>query len=307
MSKILYLGKFNTSYSTEVYVSYALRRLGQTVEAIPHNELGARSSWDDYLSKHSPDVVMFSKAPVAGCRELINACKRRGIITVAWVWDLYFECGNRPEKDWPQFEADLVFTSDGGHSDDFKARGWNHCTLRQGIHFPEAVAQPPDHKFLVGFVGHKNGKFQPGRQELVQHLQTTYGDQFTHAETVRGLDLNKWLASVCVVVGDSYPTSTGGYWSNRIYEVTGRGGFMLHPDIRGLNNEFKAGLHIGTYDRGDLEDLDNKINFYASEPDVREEIRRNGHILCKTHYTYVERCRTLLNHIGAYRVSKATN
>ena len=84
-------------------------------------------------------------------------------------------------------------------------------------------------------------------QSLMQFLEQTYGKRFAHfgndgKHIVRGDELNRVYASAKVVVGDTlcidftYPH----YWSDRIYETTGRGGMIVHPFIRALTHSLKT-------------------------------------------------------------------
>lgn len=209
--KILYFGNFTRSFSTENYVAYALGRLGQEVVKIPNTQFDVWEACKHRIMQEAPDVVLFSKAPVCHTDRILDLCNGHNILSVCWHWDLYFGCGNRSNERWPQLRSDLLFSTDGGHDRKFKNAGYSHQVLRQGIHYPEAIIQPPDYQYDVGFVGH-NSEFQPGRPELIAHLSDTYGSRFSYVSNVRGLKLNKWLSQVKVVVGDSYPSDEGAYW-----------------------------------------------------------------------------------------------
>lgn len=296
--KILYFGNFTRSFSTENYVAYALGRLGQEVVEIPNTQFDVWEACKHRIMQEAPDVVLFSKAPVCHTDRILDLCNGHNILSVCWHWDLYFGCGNRSNERWPQLRSDLLFSTDGGHDLEFKNAGYSHQVLRQGIHYPEAIIQPPDYQYDVGFVGH-NSEFQPGRPELIAHLSDTYGSRFSYVSNVRGLKLNKWLSQVKVVVGDSYPSDAGGYWSNRVYEVLGRGGFLLHPKVEGLEREFQSKKHLDTYTRSDFAELDDSIDYYLCNTPLQEAIRQAGHEHCRTNYTYFNRCRTLLAYIGA--------
>ena len=63
---------------------------------------------------------------------------------------------------------------------------------------------------------------------------------------IRGKELNDLYATAKVVVGDTlckgfnYPY----YFSDRLFETTGRGGFLIHPYIKGLEDYFE--VKVGT-------------------------------------------------------------
>lgn len=86
------------------------------------------------------------------------------------------------------------------------------------------------------------------------------------------------------------------YWSNRIYEILGRGGFLLHPRTVGLDAEFRDGEHYAGYDCGDWTWLRERIDYWLTHADEREHIRRTGFERMAT-LTYRDRCAELLQKI----------
>jgi len=283
--KILYLGKFTLDYATENYVAHALRERGNSVIKSNTTKDMKCNKLIELTEHHKPDMVLFSKVDAIGFREYIPWCKRNNIPTVCWIWDLYF--GYRPNVPC-QFNADLLLTTDGGHHDHFKP--YNHKVLRQGIHKPHHQILEPNYKYDVAFIGH--GSIYTQRKILVKWLKDTYGNRFIHHTKTRGLDLNKALSEVKVVVGDSYPAD--GYYSNRIYEITGRGGFLLHPDTLALNHEYRAGIHYDKYPRGDFKKLQNLIQYYLDHYEQREKIRQQGWFHTGANYTYGDRVDNLM-------------
>jgi hypothetical protein len=253
----------------------------------------ARCKW--LVKSFGCDVVLFAKSRRPWVPSFLEWCRDRGIITVCWLWDLYW--GYRPDRP-EQFHADLLFTTDGGHEKEFAKNGHNHAVLRQGIHKPEHVAYPQDYAHDVAFVGSatKTGH----RHKLLSWLNDNYRNRFIHHTDTRGLELNKALARVKVVVGDSYASPH--YWSNRIYEITGRGGFLLHPRTVGLNEEFTEGKHYIGYQGGRCDhDLRDLIEFWLAHNEERRIIQRQGFAYCGKHYTYEYRVASLLSQIKDYR------
>ena len=137
-------------------------------------------------------------------------------------------------------------------------------------------------------------------------MKETYGDRFTHVGgdgdtgTIRGAELNQMYANAKIAIGDSlclnfdYPY----YWSDRIYETTGRGGFIIHPEIKGLDEQFEYGKEIATFKFGDFEDLKNKIDYYLEHKDEREAIRKAGHERTKNNHTYKHRWAEIIEELG---------
>jgi hypothetical protein len=140
------------------------------------------------------------------------------------------------------------------------------------------------------------------RTQLVDWLEKTYGERFAHygndgRGTIRGKALNALLSETRVVVGDSlcvgfdYPY----YTSDRIYEITGRGGMIIHPWIRGLETEFVDKEEVAFYDYGDFTELKNLIDHYVENNDEREAMRKAGFERTKTEHTYTQRLAQILD------------
>jgi len=296
--RIYYIGKFQLDFATERYVQWALenrhgcnvmRYKGQSVEDVK-----------TILKEYRPHVVLFSKVEPKYTARLLEWCREKRILTVAWIWDLYWGCRSERPK---QFRADMLFTTDAGHQKEFNAYRTNHKVLRQGIHEPHhRMYLPPQYKnsggqitseYLhdVAFVGGATG--HPSRTKLVRWLKRTYGPRMIHHTNVRGLDLNRALARAKVVVGDTWPSRH--YWSNRIYEILGRGGFLLHPRTEGLSREFTDRVHYVAYERDDFPRLRRTIDHWLSNEAEREAIRNRGFQLVGRHYTYTVRTATLLD------------
>lgn len=155
----------------------------------------------------------------------------------------------------------------------------------------------------VVFVGSRNYHPEwPYRPMLIDWLKATYGSRFQHyggdgAGVVRGDTLNRLYANSKIVVGDTlckgfnYPY----YTSDRVYETTGRGGFLIHPYITGMETEFVDGKEIIFYDYADFKGLKQLIDYYLEHDYQREAIRRAGYKRTKAQHTYTNR----LSHILA--------
>lgn len=299
--RIFYLGKFELPHRTENYVSSAFTSLGCIVHK---RQITMTMTYPGVLRQieaFNPDIVMFSKSNVAWYEELIAWCKANGILTTCWLFDLMWDIPRSVAyKDLPQYKVDVLFTTDGGHIEQWKKAGANHITLRQGIHLPEAVLFPSENpRYDVGFVGtdYKHGN----RHILIRWLRAYYQDKFKHYTNTRGLDLNRALANTKIIIGDSYPSPN--YWSNRIYEIIGRGGLLFHPVTEGLN-EVIPREHYVAYNRikskRDFLLLSKKIQHYLKNPERREYVRTTGFNYVRSKYTYTHRCVELLRYIHTH-------
>ena len=92
----------------------------------------------------------------------------------------------------------------------------------------------------------------------------------------------------------SYPD----YWSDRIYETIGRGGFLIHPYIKGLEREFEDKKHLVFYEYNNLSQLQELIDYYLEHEDEREKIRISGHEFVKNNYTYKNRWESVLKELN---------
>lgn len=291
--KIFYIGNFLRDWNTENYVVHGLQRNGAYVHKRVYTSTSGLNSYASQILHQKPDLVLFSKVASPCFSDLIKWCRNNKITTATWLWDLYW--GFRPHKP-PQVYADLLFTTDGGHDEQWKSIGANHHTLRQGVHEPEHQMVMSDLTRDLAFFGSRNYCRQ--RLELTNWLNFTYGRQITWHSTTRGIELNRALGRTKIVIGDSY--SSANYWSNRVYEILGRGGFLLFPETPGLEAEFTAGEHYVSYPRGDRAELIRLIRYYLSHDNEREVIRMKGFLKCGE-YTYTSRCRELLDEVQAYQ------
>lgn len=303
MKRIIYIGNFKEFYATENYIAFAFEKLGFEVIRVPQDRIPNAKVVLNAVFKYKPEFVMFSKW--GNARETIALLRQNKILTVGWIFDLYFglpsEFGQRNINNG-SFQCDICFVTDGGNDRVFKEHGINAKLLRQGIHTPEAKEGTRSPHEPIIFLGTYNYE---KRKALVDFLKKNYQDDFVvygqggDKQPVRGMKLNDVLASAKIVVGDSVPADY--YWSNRIYEVLGRGGFLIHPEIKGLDEEIKPGKHFVPFKHGDFADLKNKIQYYLEHDEEREAIRRAGHLYVKSKYTYTDRCRELLRQVAEHK------
>ncbi len=215
----------------------------------------------------------------------------------------------------------LVFTTDGDHEAEWAAAGINHHWLPPGVLAVECYDAPPAPEWAgrwdVAFVGSApgpdgRGTYHPEwahRAEMVEHLRDWYGERFVHVgnggdmannldrPNLRGDDLNRFYASVAITVGDSCLVSEdGSYWSDRVPETWGRGGFLIHPYVRKLSEMFLdelPGWHLG-----DWALLHSAIDRALSLPDAREKTRWRIAAEVRARHTYTNRVQTILDTIG---------
>ncbi len=109
---------------------------------------------------------------------------------------------------------------------------------------------------------------------------------------IRGLPLNELYSQTKIVVGDSVYSPH--YWSNRVVETLGRGGFLIHREVEGLKEVYPD---LVTYD-GTYDDLMKKIDYYLAHEDERREIIKKNFERVRDYYTMDKQCQKLLNYIS---------
>lgn len=310
---IVFLGNFRVDYTSESHHANSLEELGHNVIRLQESDaksqdiLSACVNSDLFIWIHTHGWNTPGKITM---EKLLETLKTLSIPSMTYHLDLWF--GLQREKDLESFPVykmiDYFFTVDK------KMANWfNNNTavkghyISAGVFGPECIIRDVTKKHDVIFVG--SSKYHPEwpyRSKLINWLDVTYGNRFEHygnggVKYVRGLDLNKLYWSTKVVVGDTlcidfkYPD----YWSDRIYETLGRGGFLIHPYIKGLENEFKDKEHVVFYEYGNFKQLQELIDYYIEHDDEREKIRLAGHKLVKSKYTYKHRWQHILKEISA--------
>ena len=291
---IAYVGNFAPPHSTENEVRKALDKLGHDVWLCQEGE---RARFDELVARvHEFDVVLWTRTkdlcdriPVATQRRLLLDARRAGVPTVAYHLDRFWGLGNgRSDSVWtePFFRCQYFVQTDGAHDVEFAAAGVNALWMPPAVSEFECSPGTPRAEWQadVGFLGsvrHYHGE-HPHRRELVAWLRDTYGDRFRQfpgdgQPGIRGDDLRDLIASVKVWVGDSClaPRADGGpmhsYVSDRVPEVTGRGGFLLHPHVDGVFPECWSSEGVLTWRMGDWETLKVFIDTYVADDEDRTQ------------------------------------
>jgi hypothetical protein len=312
VAKIVFLGNFRVDYSSESHHAKTLESIGHTV--IRMQETEAKSE-DIYKEALESDLFIWIhthgwKTPGKHTMEgVLKSLKQNGITTMTYHLDLWF--GLQRQKDlntYPVYKhIGHFFTVDSQMADWF-----NNNTAVKGHYLPagvydkECYIEPTKPKHDLIFVGskkyHQEWQYRP---QLIDWLSTTYKKSFEHygnggIKSLRGSELNALYSSSKVVVGDTlcigfkYPD----YWSDRVYETLGRGGFLIHPYVSGMEREFEDKRHLVFYEYGNFKQLKELIDYYLEHDKEREEIRKAGHELVKQNYTYKNRWQHILKELN---------
>ena len=291
--KIAFLGDFKKLWNEEG-IAQAFETLGHKVLRIQEEEMFETSSEIKRIHAFNPDMVLMAKAKIACERDLFFA-EMSKYLMVTWNFDLYIGLEReRFLRSDPIFRNDYVFTPDGGNGEKWAANRISHHLLRQGIVKDFCYRGEKTEEYDVIFVGSENAQW-PHREEMCKFLAENYNfTRFgTHkGNSVRGHDLNNLYASAKIIIGDSVYSPK--YWSNRIYETLGRGGFFFHSKVEGLNEDYTPGEHYIPYKLYDFDALKQKIDYYLDRPEEREKIAQAAMEHTIKHHTLENRCQRLL-------------
>lgn len=311
---IAYRGNFQPGvprpWSTETHVASALEALGHRVVRLQENQ----TSWADCeAAGRASDMFLWQRTwdidPDGGHRALA-ALEAAGVPTVSFHLDLYIGLEREAQLvDDPFWRTALVVTADGGHDAQFAAYGINHRWLPPAVAEEECVIGRLDRRRFphrIVFVGshpYPHPAWRVYRNRLITTLQRRYRGHFRvwpdRGRPIRGAELANLYASAAVVVGDScLAGQVPRYWSDRIPETIGRGGFLIHPEIEGMGDWYRDGHDLVTYPVGDLPGLCDRIDHYLSAPDGREAIATQGRTTVLGRDTYRHRMAAVLDMVG---------
>lgn len=310
MNTIAVFGNHDASYCTESDLAYTLQQMGFGVLRLQEN----RIETDQVLrlcEQHKPGALIYLHThgwTTPGSFDLDELWKRLkgiGVTTIGFHLDRYWGLNNADRREdrigqHPFWHCEYIFTADGGNQDKFAERGINHHWLPPGV--VERACYPgtpqPELSKDVIFVGqrsyHPEYSFRP---MLVAWLEQTYGARFQlwpgNGPAIREGRLNNLYASAKVVVGDScFAGEAPNYWSDRVPETCGRGGFLLHPEVEGMT------IPVALYRPRDLVHLQEQIDYYVSHDEHRIRVQMECMRHVKEHDTYTHRMIDLLRTIG---------
>lgn len=297
--KVCFLGNFRVPHTSENDYLWTMReRLGFEVAVLQESEATSAEVLDEALGADALLWVHTHGWETPGMRDVLATLKTAGIPTLAYHLDLYMGLDR-----WQTYEHHDYLRVEHFFTVDKLMADWLSANTNTEGHFirPGVVERDcrlEDHELThdVVFVGSYRYHHEwPYRPRLIDWLRETY-PAFElwgpHGKgRVRGEELCDLYASTKITIGDTlcpgfdYPY----YTSDRAYEVLGRGGFLIHPRIKGMEEELEDGKHLAYYDYGDFTGLRETIDHYLAHDSQRERIRAQGHAEVKENYTYTNR------------------
>lgn len=212
--------------------------------------------------------------PKGDATAMLRRIEDAGTVTAGIHLDLYWTLPGRIARvgNQPWWSCQHVFTADGGHQEEFAARGVNHywCPPPIGIRWLGRGEPDPSRFARYAFVGSCVSSIHGRhRTELLRWAKRRYKRQFMRygngSRRVDGHDLNTLYATAHVVFGDSAPADC--YWSDRVPRTLGRGGLLAYPNTVGLAEQGFTSEHMLLYDRFNFSNL-------AAQVDALTDARR---------------------------------
>lgn len=314
--RVAYIGNFEPEFSTENDVRKAFEHLGHEVVQVQENQY---RQLKPQLLRYDYDLLLITGTwddaiPLPEWLDIMHECAVRGIPTATLHLDTFWGKSRGGRKWWlaPMFHTAYIFTADGDYQDEWKAYGKNHIWL------PPAVRHDAAHfgKFReeyacdVAFVGSNGVGYHEDvwsyRRELVDNLRAMCqrnGWSFKNPggddpKISRGEDMNDFYASAKVTVGDSLclKKEASHYWSDRVPEATGRGGLLIMPRIKAIQEVWKDCLPM--YKWGDFTQLESQIKTYLNDDGWRKDMQDKAQAITAKNHTYVNRVQTILQEVG---------
>lgn len=314
-----YVGNFEPDHSTENEVAKGLEENGHEVVRLQENQ---PATWETLRpaslleAEGMFDVLLWTRTgwdwPRTACgwthgeadaiqRAALASMRSLGIPTVGYHLDRWWGLNREGQvREEPFFRVDLLVTADGGHDELWEAEGVRHHWMPPGVSHLECGGgtHRPELAGDVAFVG----SWRPGyhrewahRPTLIRFLQQNYRRQLrlwpqARRPAVRGEQLRDLYTSTKVLVGDScLVNSSSRYWSDRIPETLGRGGFLLHPYVEGIEEHFTDGKHLRLWPLGDWSELRRLIDYYLAHDEERTAIAEEGRRHVLENHTYAVR------------------
>lgn len=318
--KILYVGNFIPTHSTENDIRWTLEDMGHPVTAMQENAC----SWNSIVSRGKQhDLVLFTHTPgyepqtrsISGQLSGILELEKSGVPTASFHLDLFVGLPRQSMiRDHWSFHTQYFFGVDGDpkSAEVYENNGVNHIWIKPGIAKKNCFWGKYDDGRCadITFVGsapyHKEWPHRLILLSFLSDYAKEKGFLFRKwgnpERTVRGPELNDIYMSSEVVVGDTLCLAGHkNYWSDRLYETLGRGGFLIMPFVDGMEAEFEDDHHLRYYQFGDFKSLASILDQYLLDSSLmktRNEMALNGFNKVKDHCTYHNRMEFLLDTIA---------
>ncbi|KKO19777.1 MAG: hypothetical protein DCC43_11005 [Candidatus Brocadia sp.] len=230
----------------------------------------------------SPDLIKSLPYPTA-----LWYCEQIGTVEEADYESLL----RRKELAYNATAFDFVFSHDMANIEIYKTIGCKR------VHWlPSATVNTEVHKKLelpkkydITFIGSKTSRRSTLLIALAKYFKVYTPNIWNSNELNQVFNESKVVLNIHL--SDLLNMET------RIGEVLGSGSFLLTEELSS-NDLFTDGEHLVQWNRGNIEDMINKINYYLVHEDERERIAKTGHLFALEHHTFEKRMDQLLTFLG---------
>lgn len=141
----------------------------------------------------------------------------------------------------------------------------------------------------IVFIGNVYGM----RDQFMVSMKQEFGDKFKIYNDKFGKDFRDVCESAKIIVSPRFPFEDF-YWSDRVYKVLASRGFLIHPRLEGLKEEFRQKVCMETYNSWD--ELVDKIKFYLQPENdrTRKVVAQKGRTFVMERFSYDNRVREIL-------------
>lgn len=329
-------GLVGNSYATEASIGAALVRAGHDVRSYAEQDPmeWVRAIQDVQRGRNGPDQLWWTWAPTRTASveehlqlQLLDAAREAGVSTISVHIDRWWGLSRRQHlaaDRAPFFRTDLLATADHGHGlweEHGIAHVWFPPAMPTEQVMPSCRGWQQDTRlvFTGQWRNYPHPEWASYRRALVEAVRREFPFMIVQERGVYGQALTNLYAG-SVVLGDAClpPLPDGSpmthYTSDRPYEVIGRGGLIVHPNVpyamdvwQGLDavppllNDpgplLVEGEHFLGYELGNINSALEAVGFALRTNTRRRQIIRDGMEWVLGGHTYDHRVANLLEQI----------
>lgn len=298
MTTVAIIGNMHVDHATEMDLLHALKANGCEVGAYDERDwhrgdiaLPDPDGYDLLWWTHTPG---WPTPPEAVAQ--VEQWRSAGVPVVGYHLDRWW--GLRRQSDvynMPYLRLlDRFYVADP-QTARWEAAGVHAVRMSPGVsdrHVLDGEVSPKWAGYDLVFVGNTTTHYHPEhthRADLLAYLRKRYGRRFVeipgNGPAIRGQELADIYATIPVIVGDSCLVGLDSYWSDRVPETIGRGGYLLHPDTDWAG-EYEPAVHLDCWRVGDWDGLANLIDYALTDDGWRMTVAAEGAHHVRTNHTY---------------------
>jgi hypothetical protein len=306
-----YVGNFKPPFSTENDIKATLESMGFGVVTLQEDDIAPEQIRAAALQA---DALLWTmtwphKQDLAYTVETVEMLKAKGIPSIGYHLDLFFglDRGGRDYAKEPMFYMEHLFSPSGDHEESFAnlGTGVQHHYLPPGVLEASCYLGRKRAAYAhldVAFVGSEGYHPEwPHRPRLLAELRSRFGPRYgqfgsTEETKLRGRMLNDLYVSVPTIVGDSLCLNReqSTYWSDRVYETTGRGGLLIMPQINALELEDQFDGYMPMWNWDDWDMMQHEVEYYLANRDEARDLGKLLQNIVKERHTYRHRINKVL-------------